>query len=65
MNYTQFNNVLYRRNINADFYLYCLKSNFKLIKYLFLNLFYFLISFLFVSKKDIYNKNKFSIYDNK
>ena len=59
MNYTQFNNVLYRRNINADFYLYCLKSNFKLIKYLFLNLFYFLISFLFVSKKDIYNKNKF------
>ena len=59
MNIYEFNHVLYKGNINRDFYVYCLKNNFKLIKYFFINMFYFLLSFIFTSKKDLYTIKKF------
>ena len=58
MNVYEFNKVIYKGNINRDFYLYCLKKNKRLIKYLFINIWYFIISTLFISKKDLYAKNK-------
>lgn len=57
MNAFKFNGVLYKGNINTDFYFYCLHRNKKLIKYLFINLFFVVISLLF--KKSIYVKNKY------
>lgn len=59
MNIFEYSNVIYKGNVNYYFYLFCLKRNFKLIKYLFINLFYFLISILFNSKKDLYEINKY------
>lgn len=59
MNVYEFNKVIYKGNINRDFYLYCLKKNKRLIKYLFINIWYFIISTLFISKKDLYAKNKY------
>ena len=56
----QFNNVLYNGNINRDFYLYCLRRNKKILKHLFLNIWYLILSYLFVGKKDIYEKKKFN-----
>ena len=57
MNAFKFNGVLYKGNINTDFYFYCLHRNKKLIKYLFINLFFIVISLFF--KKSIYIKNKY------
>lgn len=59
MNLCQFNNVLYKGNINVDFYFFCLKKNKKLIKFLFVNIWYLMLSYLFNSKKDIYSKRQF------
>lgn len=59
MKVSQFNRVLYKGNINVDFYLFCLRRDFKLIKYLFINLWYFVCSYLFFSKKDILKIRKF------
>ena len=63
MNITQFNNILYNGNINIQFYLYCLKKDFKLIIFIFINIWYFIISCLFSSKKDLYIIKKYE--DNK
>ena len=64
MNICQFNHVIYKGNVNRDFYFYCLKNNFKLLKYLFINFFYLLISILFNSKKNIYIIKKFKYLKN-
>ena len=58
-NFYQFNNVIFKGNINRKFYLFCLRKNFKLVKYLFYNAFYFIVSLLILSKKDIYQTRKF------
>lgn len=60
MNLYQFNSVIYNGNINRDFYFYCLKNDFKLIKYLFLNIFYLLISIFSVKRKSIFEERKFN-----
>ena len=36
MNIYEYNKVIYKGNVNREFYFYCLKKNFKLIKYFFL-----------------------------
>lgn len=59
MNLCQFNNVLYKGNINIDFYFFCLKKNKRLIKFIFINILYLILSYLFCSKKDIYSKRQF------
>lgn len=59
MNIYEFNKVIYKGNINRDFYLYCLKRNKKLIRYFFINVWYFVISIVFNNKKDLYTKNKY------
>jgi len=59
MNVLEFNKVIYKGNINKDFYLYCIKKDIKLIRFIFINLIYFIISIIFKSKKDIYEKKKF------
>ena len=43
MNIFEYNNVIYKGNVNYYFYLFCLKKNPKIIKYLFINLYYFII----------------------
>lgn len=59
MNVFQFNKVLYMGNINKDFYIFCLKRNIRIIKYLFLNIYYYIISSLFNSKKNLYIQKKY------
>ena len=56
---SEYNNVLLKGNVNREFYLYNLNTNFRLIKYAFYNIVYLIISIIFKSKKDIYEKNKF------
>ena len=55
MNLCQFNNVLYNGNINYDFFFFCLKKDIKLIRFLFINLYYYILSYLFTSKEDFFN----------
>lgn len=55
----QYNNILYKGNVNRDFYLFNLKRNFKLIKYIFKNILNLIISLIIFSKKDLYVKKKF------
>jgi len=55
----QYNNILFKGNINRDFYLFCLKKDIKLIKFLFFNCWYYILSVLFNSKKNIYEIRKF------
>ncbi len=59
MNVFQFNKVLYMGNVNKDFYIFCLKRNIKIIKYLFINLFYYIVSILFSSKQYLYIQKKY------
>lgn len=59
MNIYQFNKVIYKGNVNFDFYLYCLKKDIKLIRFLFINIIYFLLSCLLYSKKEIYDIRKY------
>lgn len=62
MNIFQFNKVLYMGNVNKDFYIFCLKRNIKIIKYLFINLFYYIVSILFSSKQYLYIQKNINIY---
>ena len=59
MNISEFNNVIYKGNINKDFYLYCLRKDIKLIRFMFINLIYLIISIIFKSKKELYEQKKF------
>lgn len=59
MNIFNYNKVLYKGNIDRDFYLFVLKKDIKLIKYLFINIFYYIVSILISSKRDIYEINKY------
>lgn len=59
MNIYEFNKVIYKGSINRDFYIYCLKKNIKLIKYIFINLYNIILSIIFKNKGDIYTRNKF------
>lgn len=59
MNISQYSNILYKGNINLDFYFYCLKQNKKLIKYFILNIWYYLLSYIIPKKKNIYTQRKF------
>ena len=59
MNIFQFNKVLYMGNVNKDFYIFCLKRNIKIVKYLFINLFYYIVSILFSSKQHLYIQKKY------
>lgn len=59
MNIYQFNYVIYKGNVNIQFYLHCLKKDIKLIRFLFFNIWYFILSLLISSKKDIYIIRKF------
>jgi len=58
MNIYRFNKVLFKGNINIKFFLFCLRRNFKLIKYLFINLYNIFLSIFIKSKKDLYKKHK-------
>lgn len=58
-NLFQFNKVIYKGNINCDFYIYCLKKDLLLIRFAFYNVFYYILSLIFNSKKNLYEKNKF------
>lgn len=58
-NVISFNKILFNKNINRSFYFYCLSKDFKLIRFIFLNLFFIIVSILFDSKKDIYEIKKF------
>lgn len=60
MNLYQFNNIIYKGNVNRDFYFYCLKSDIRLIKYLFLNMLYLLISVFSIKRKSIFEERKFN-----
>lgn len=62
MNIFNFKKVIYKGNIDIDFYLYCLKKFPKIIKYLFINLFYYIVSLTFKNKKDIYEINKYRYF---
>lgn len=55
----EFNKVIYKGNINRDFYIYCLKRNIKLVKYIFINIYNIILSIVFKKKSDVYIKNKF------
>lgn len=55
----EFNKVIYNGNINRDFYIYCLKKNIKLVKYIFINIYNIILSIVFKKKSDVYIKNKF------
>lgn len=59
MNIFEYNNVIYKGNVNFHFYLFCLKNNLKIIKYLFINVYYFIISLIFKKKSNIYIINKY------
>ena len=59
MNIFEYNSVIYKGNVNRDFYFYCLKHNIKLLKYLFINIWNLILSFIFKSKANIYEINKF------
>ncbi len=59
MNIFEYNNVIYKGNVNFHFYLFCLKKNPKIIKYLFINVYYFIISLIFKKKSNIYIINKY------
>lgn len=59
MNVSMFSKVIYKGNINIDFYLFCLKRDFKLIRFLFVNIWYYILSFLFNKKRNIYEIRKF------
>ena len=59
MNIFEYNNVIYKGNVNYYFYLFCLKKNPKIIKYLFINVYYFIISLIFKKKSNIYTINKY------
>ena len=59
MNIYEFNKVIYKGSINRDFYIYCLKKNIELIKYIFINLYNIILSIIFKNKGDIYTRNKF------
>lgn len=59
MNVTEFNKIIYKGNVNKDFYLFCLRKNKRLIKYFFLNIYYLFLSLLFNSKKDFFETNKY------
>ena len=55
----EFNKVIYKGNINRDFYIYCLKKNIKLVKYIFINIYNIILSIIFKKKSDVYIKKKF------
>lgn len=59
MNIFEYNNVIYKGNVNFHFYLFCLKKNPKIIKYLFINMYYFIISLILKKKSNIYIINKY------
>ena len=59
MNIIQFNNIIYKGNINIQFYLYCVKKDFKLIRFIFINIWLFIISCFFNSKKNLYTIKKY------
>ena len=56
---SKYNKTLYKGNINIDFYLYCLKKDFKLIKYLFINIFFYLLTFISKRFENKCKENKF------
>jgi len=58
-NITEYNKIIFNKNINSSFYFYCLKKDIKLIRFLAYNFLNFIISFLFNSKKSIYEIKKF------
>ena len=60
MNITQFNKIHYKHDIATSFYLFCLKKDIKLIRFIFINIYYIIISILFNNKKDIYKKKKYN-----
>ncbi|MGN1336843.1 MAG: LTA synthase family protein [Candidatus Coprovivens sp.] len=59
MNTSEFNKVLYKGNINIDFYLYCLKKNHKIFFYIFINLFLYLLTFISIRFNNLYESNKY------
>jgi phosphoglycerol transferase MdoB-like AlkP superfamily enzyme len=53
-----FEDVIYQDELAIKFYFYCLKRNFKLINYLFVNLFYYLLFITnLINSKKYYEKN--------
>ena len=60
MNIFEFNHVIYKGNINIKFFLHCLKKDPKLIKYIFINIWYLIVSTIIISKKDLYETKKFN-----
>lgn len=59
MNLFQYSKVVYRGRIDVDFYLFCLKRDWKLIRFLFFNLIYLVISSLFKKYEDLYQIKKY------
>lgn len=59
MSVYQFNKVIYKGNINFDFYLFCLKKDIKLIRFILFNFWYFILSYLFSSRKHIYEIRRY------
>ena len=59
MNISKFNKVLYKGNINIDFYLYCLRKNPKIIIYLLKNILIFLLTFISSKFNKLYENNKY------
>lgn len=59
MNICQYNKILFKGDINKQFYLFCLRKDIKLIKFFFFNCWYYILSILFSKKKDIYEIRKF------
>ncbi len=58
-NIFEYNKIIYHGNVNRAFFFHCLKKNIKLLKFLLYNFFCYLLSLIFKSKKDIYEKKKF------
>lgn len=59
MNLFQYSKVVYRGRIDIDFYLFCLKKDWKLIRFLFFNFIYLVISSLFKKYEDLYQIKKY------
>lgn len=62
MNLFQYNKIIYVGRIDIDFYLFCLKKDYKLIRFLFFNFFNFIVSLIFKKHEDIYQKKKYKYF---
>ena len=47
MKVSQFNNIFYHGKVDNDFFWFCIRKDFKLIRYFFLNIWFWFLTFIF------------------